>query len=253
VQEQLLLWMGSVDLDAEPAKGGNSGSKTERRKSLNAATLWSTKKNDEERPKTARSKSRIFGRKARTGSIFGSNSPLLSLSSPSMAEESTLKASSSSSTPTKKTKDFLANTSYGGKQSSKKVQNMTFSSLVHCAAQDGDLDMFYNFSSTSNINDLDNGVTALYVACGNGRHEFAKELIKMGAKVNIPRKSNGDTALHAAAKGDHETCVRLLLSKGANPMLRDKSGQSPMDVAASRQIKLLISSAIKRVKQKAAR
>ena len=44
-------------------------------------------------------------------------------------------------------------------------------------------------------------------------------------------KSIGGTALHYAAEGGHDTCVTMLLQKGAAINCRDKKGRTPLMLA----------------------
>jgi ankyrin repeat protein len=41
----------------------------------------------------------------------------------------------------------------------------------------------------------------------------------------------GQTALHLAAASGHEDAVRMLIEKGANPTVKDRSGRTPADLA----------------------
>lgn len=57
------------------------------------------------------------------------------------------------------------------------------------------------------------GVTALWLASGEGREEVLKELLKNGASANNSR-SDGITALMGAAAGGHADVVNMLLDAG---------------------------------------
>ncbi|XP_075639264.1 putative E3 ubiquitin-protein ligase XBAT35 isoform X2 [Castanea sativa] len=77
------------------------------------------------------------------------------------------------------------------------------------------------------------GKTPLIVACMN--HELfdtAKTLIELGANVNAysPGRHAG-TPLHHAAKRGLEQSVKLLLSHGANALVRNDDCHTPLDVA----------------------
>ncbi|KAM4070034.1 hypothetical protein ACB094_12G135000 [Castanea mollissima] len=77
------------------------------------------------------------------------------------------------------------------------------------------------------------GKTPLIVACMN--HELfdvAKTLIELGANVNAysPGRHAG-TPLHHAAKRGLSQSVKILLSHGANVLVRDDDSQTPLDVA----------------------
>lgn len=57
------------------------------------------------------------------------------------------------------------------------------------------------------------GVTALWLAAGEGRKEVLKELLKNGASANNSR-SDGITALMGAAAGGHGDVVNMLIDAG---------------------------------------
>ncbi|XP_023907522.1 putative E3 ubiquitin-protein ligase XBAT35 isoform X4 [Quercus suber] len=77
------------------------------------------------------------------------------------------------------------------------------------------------------------GKTPLIVACMNCElFDVAKTLIELGANVNAysPGRHAG-TPLHHAAKRGLAQSVKLLLSHGANALVRDHDSQTPLDVA----------------------
>ncbi|PSR94874.1 E3 ubiquitin-protein like [Actinidia chinensis var. chinensis] len=80
------------------------------------------------------------------------------------------------------------------------------------------------------------GKTPLIVACMDPeRYILTKTLIELGANVNAYRPGlHAGTPLHHAAKRGLDHTVRLLLSHGANPLVRNDECQSPLDVARSR-------------------
>ncbi|XP_047326478.1 putative E3 ubiquitin-protein ligase XBAT35 [Impatiens glandulifera] len=64
---------------------------------------------------------------------------------------------------------------------------------------------------------------------------MAETLINLGANVDAYRSGrHAGTPLHHAAKRGLEQTVRLLLSRGANPLLRNDEGQTPIDIARLR-------------------
>ncbi|GLT57289.1 hypothetical protein SLA2020_302720 [Shorea laevis] len=77
------------------------------------------------------------------------------------------------------------------------------------------------------------GKTALIVACMNsGLIGVAKTLIEKGANINAYRPGrNAGTPLHHAAKRGLEHTVKLLLSHGANALVRNDDCLTPLDVA----------------------
>ncbi|XP_058208181.1 putative E3 ubiquitin-protein ligase XBAT35 isoform X2 [Rhododendron vialii] len=80
------------------------------------------------------------------------------------------------------------------------------------------------------------GKTPLIVACMDPeRFISAKTLIELGANVNAYRPGlHAGTPLHHAAKRGLDHTVKLLLSHGANPLVRNDDGQTPLTVARSR-------------------
>ncbi|WRX10740.1 hypothetical protein QQP08_003227 [Theobroma cacao] len=77
------------------------------------------------------------------------------------------------------------------------------------------------------------GKTPLIVACMNPELiHVVKTLIEMGANVNAYRPGrNAGTPLHHAAKRGLEQTVKLLLSHGANTLLRNDDCHTPLEVA----------------------
>ncbi|RYG87753.1 MAG: c-type cytochrome [Alphaproteobacteria bacterium] len=80
------------------------------------------------------------------------------------------------------------------------------------------------------VDQLEGGVTALYVASEQGNVELAKLLIDRGADVNLTVKLQR-TPLYAAVKAGQPAIVELLLGKGADPNKLAKR-QTPLHVAA---------------------
>lgn len=80
------------------------------------------------------------------------------------------------------------------------------------------------------------GKTPLIVACmkPNGLN-VAKTLLELGANVNAYRPGyHAGTALHHAAKRGLDDTVQLLLSYGANPLIKNDACQSPLEVARAK-------------------
>ncbi|KAK9040975.1 hypothetical protein V6N11_016108 [Hibiscus sabdariffa] len=80
------------------------------------------------------------------------------------------------------------------------------------------------------------GKTPLIVACMNPELiDVTKTLIEMGANVNAYRPGrNAGTPLHHAAKRGLEQTVKLLLSHGANFLLRNDDCHTPLEVARNK-------------------
>ncbi len=63
-----------------------------------------------------------------------------------------------------------------------------------------------------------------------GRASMIELLLKAGAKTEL-RDSDGETALHEAAKRGEVKIATLLLNAGADPNIQDKDGRAPLDFA----------------------
>jgi len=75
------------------------------------------------------------------------------------------------------------------------------------------------------------GDTPLIIAVRHNRIDMVKFLIKRGAKVNLPNQKTKRTPLMEAAKNDRVTIIKFLLSEGANKSLKDKNGQTAIQIA----------------------
>ena len=77
--------------------------------------------------------------------------------------------------------------------------------------------------------------TALHAAAYAGRTEAAGVLIDHGIAINQQGPVNGYTALHDAVWLNHGATVRVLLTGGADPTIRSKAGQTPLELARSQR------------------
>jgi hypothetical protein len=68
-------------------------------------------------------------------------------------------------------------------------------------------------------------------AAAEGDLERVRFLLKIGASPNAEGVDNVYTALTGAADAGHTGIVRLLLQKGADPLLKDGEGQTAMECA----------------------
>ncbi|XVF80994.1 hypothetical protein PTKIN_Ptkin15bG0121000 [Pterospermum kingtungense] len=86
------------------------------------------------------------------------------------------------------------------------------------------------------------GKTPLVVACMNPELiDVAKTLIEMGANVNAYRPGrNAGTPLHHAAKRGLEQTVKLLVSLGANALLRNDDCHTPLEVARIKEFTTVV-------------
>ena len=89
--------------------------------------------------------------------------------------------------------------------------------------------------------DLDELNEKLRENCCNGYSHEVLKCIESGAVVNSRNKVNGWTALHWAAKRDHDNIVLILLKHGANPKIENHKGEFPIDLTSREDIKRLLS------------
>jgi len=85
---------------------------------------------------------------------------------------------------------------------------------------------------------------ALYYAVAKGNIPLIEKLILKGADINYNAYVGAGTALIRAAEDNQLEIVKLLLDHGADPTLKAKFHDSPMDETSNREIKRLLSEAI---------
>uniref|UniRef100_A0AAZ3NQD3 Ankyrin repeat domain-containing protein 12 n=1 Tax=Oncorhynchus tshawytscha TaxID=74940 RepID=A0AAZ3NQD3_ONCTS len=112
---------------------------------------------------------------------------------------------------------------------------------LHMAAIRGDAKQVKELISLGadvNIKDFA-GWTPLHEACNLGFFDVAKVLIAAGAEVNT-QGLDDDTPLHDASSSGHTDIVKLLLTHGGNAFQANKRGERPVDVADSQALELLL-------------
>jgi len=77
----------------------------------------------------------------------------------------------------------------------------------------------------------DLGNTAVDEAVLHNQSDAVRSLLDHGASLNYVHPGDGRGALHEACVKGYSEVAELLISRGANPGLRDRSGQSPLDLA----------------------
>ncbi|KAK9403404.1 ankyrin repeat domain-containing protein 12 [Crotalus adamanteus] len=112
---------------------------------------------------------------------------------------------------------------------------------LHTAAIRGDVKQVKELISLgANVNVKDfAGWTPLHEACNAGYYDVAKVLIAAGADVNT-QGLDDDTPLHDSASSGHRKIVKLLLRHGGNPFQANKHGERPVDVAETEELELLL-------------
>ncbi|KAI5934337.1 Ankyrin repeat domain-containing protein 26 [Manis javanica] len=84
----------------------------------------------------------------------------------------------------------------------------------------------------NDLNDKDKmNRTALHLACANGHVEVVTLLVRGKCELNL-RDNEERTPVLKAIQCRQEDCALILLESGANPNIRDISGNSPLHYAA---------------------
>ncbi|WP_339046327.1 ankyrin repeat domain-containing protein [Candidatus Mesenet endosymbiont of Agriotes lineatus] len=91
--------------------------------------------------------------------------------------------------------------------------------------------LLLKYGADINAQDLDKK-TALYLAAEYGRRVTTKLLLNAGAKVNIKRRYDGQTAFHCAAQLGHEEIVKSLLVNNADVDIVDNTNTTALHYAA---------------------
>ncbi|XP_036412693.1 ankyrin repeat domain-containing protein 12 isoform X2 [Colossoma macropomum] len=112
---------------------------------------------------------------------------------------------------------------------------------LHMAAIRGDVKQvkeLIGLGADVNVKDFA-GWTPLHEACNLGYCDVAKVLIGAGAEVNT-QGLDDDTPLHDASSSGHKDIVKLLLRHGGNAFQANKRGERPVDVADSKEVEQLL-------------
>ncbi len=109
-------------------------------------------------------------------------------------------------------------------------------SLLHAAAQDGDVEMvefFLRHPCPGTLGSFDYiAQTPLIRAADHGNLEIVRKLIAGGAEVDDHDDDQiGNTAIREAVRGGHVEVVRALLSAGADPTIPGWMNLSAVDQA----------------------
>lgn len=85
--------------------------------------------------------------------------------------------------------------------------------------------------NNANVDAIDDiGWTPLFWGCATGNLKSVSLLLEFGANVNV-QDNELDTCLHMAIEIRHEIMIRLLLDKGADPLVKNRNGDTPLDEA----------------------
>ncbi|KAF8568094.1 hypothetical protein P879_08029 [Paragonimus westermani] len=117
-------------------------------------------------------------------------------------------------------------------------------SVLHRAAIRGNLDQVKSLLASGlspNIRDHA-GWMPLHEAVLHGHRDVAEALLKAGATVDAPGGPDLDTPLHDAIQNAQAACCELLLAHGANPVLPNAMGMTPLQLVDSQLSRLALPS-----------
>ncbi len=106
---------------------------------------------------------------------------------------------------------------------------------LHKAAHDGNVEQVKAILATHPDPDARDsfGGTALHAAMFQKDMEIVRLLLDYGMDVNAIGPKNGYTPLHDAVWGNNPEAAKLLLARGADRTIRNKSGQTALEKARS--------------------
>ena len=94
------------------------------------------------------------------------------------------------------------------------------------------IQVLIKYGADVNKPDKTQGATPLFSACQNGKKAAADLLLSSNADIDKPRTGDGTTSLMMAAHNGHKEIVDLLLKNGADTMMTNKGGLSVLGCAA---------------------
>lgn len=74
--------------------------------------------------------------------------------------------------------------------------------------------------------------TLLHALAMQGFAGLIPDIVKAGVDVDTPSGEDGSTALHFAAGKGHLEAFKVLIAAGANPSLKNKEGQTALDLVS---------------------
>ncbi|MDR2548100.1 MAG: ankyrin repeat domain-containing protein [Rickettsiales bacterium] len=125
---------------------------------------------------------------------------------------------------------------------------------LHLAAQNGHIDIVRALiEKGAKIDAVDKlGWTPLHCAVSSCRTKAIETLLE-AEKIDVNATDKyGQTPLHLAVENGHIDIVKALIEKGANPLLRNKNGKTPRELATNDDIEELLKGAEKKYQEKQA-
>ncbi|TKS79541.1 Ankyrin repeat domain-containing protein 12 [Collichthys lucidus] len=226
-------------------KEGKAKSSMKRKLSFTASPLRTEERDsdtDKDGPDKKKVKKEAGGKKSQANLLFGY--PLSERKQMALLMQMT--ANSPDSTPSHPSQTTPVQKKVPSSASSRQKdkvnkRNERGETPLHMAAIRGDAKQVKELISLGadvNVKDFA-GWTPLHEACNLGYYDVAKVLIAAGAEVNT-QGLDDDTPLHDASSSGHKDIVKLLLRHGGNAFQANKRGERPVDVADSQELEQLL-------------
>lgn len=82
--------------------------------------------------------------------------------------------------------------------------------------------------------------TLLFQAAKQGNKDLAEKALQLGANINVQENKFLETALHKAVYSRQLDMVKFLLEKGSSCKIKDKNGQTPIEVTSDKKTQEII-------------